>query len=72
MDDWSEVTVLVGGARCNVTVITDTLLQCKPPDQRPVSADSKHLSPAPRVTVSLAVLCIALANSHRQIPPRSL
>jgi len=49
MDDRDEVTVLIGAERCNITVITDSLLQCKPPLHQPLGGAS---SPLPRVTVS--------------------
>ena len=50
MSDVDQLTVLVGGTeeRCNITVITDTLIQCRPPQQQPSPA-LNH--PLPRVTV---------------------
>ena len=50
MSDVDQLTVLVGGMeeRCNITVITDTLIQCRPPQQQPSPA-LNH--PLPRVTV---------------------
>jgi len=45
----NEVKVLVGSEPCNVTVITDRQLQCKPPLEQPPGYDNYHL---PRVTVS--------------------
>jgi len=49
MNDVNEMTVMIGAQPCNITVITDTQLQCKPPHDQPPGY-SNHL---PRVTVSL-------------------
>jgi len=53
MDDMTEVTVLIGSEHCNITVITDNELQCKPPHRQPAGFSDDHL---PRVTVSFHLL----------------
>jgi len=59
MNDKSEVTVMIGREPCNITVITDTQLQCKPPHDQPSpgKSSSNHL---PRVTVSFCLYYIAI------------
>jgi plexin A len=59
MGNVAEVTVLVGNEPCNVTLITNTELHCKPPEHEPLGFNSLGQlddSQLPRVTVRVGNL----------------
>lgn len=56
MNDWSEVSVMVGEEMCNITALTDTVLHCAPPEKLPFGynhAGKLDANSLPRVSVRL-------------------